>query len=50
MMHTLQFRILQHLALTPKLQQSIKLPQQLKLKFNLEIKRITGEELTGIKR
>jgi len=50
MMPTLQFRLLQHLALTPQLQQSIKLPQQPKPKFNQEIKCITREALTGIKR
>jgi DNA-directed RNA polymerase specialized sigma54-like protein len=50
MMPTLQFRLLQHPALTPKSQKPIKLTQQSKLKFNQEIKRITREELTEIKR
>ena len=49
-MATLQFRLLQHPALTPKLQESIKFTQQFKLKFNQEIKRIIREELAEIKR
>jgi len=50
MIPTLLFRLLKHFTLTPQWQQPMKLPQQSKLEFNQEIKRITREALAGNKR